>query len=1155
MKNKKGFTLVELLAVIAILSILVVLVVPNVLRMYRKAKKDTFTTQARTVFNTIMKQNFLDQSNQPKLLKTGDVDITGGSELEYSISTDQLGQIVCFQIADNDYMWIYRSKGQPLTNEEDIALEEEIIERDSDIILDCSGAQLFDVTIPATLGSNGSWWPTGVDKSSIERIIFTYSYDSRENEQTFYSDAEEVGGLATFVKDNVAYIVINRNKRKTHSVNMPADSSNTFAGFPNLKNIQGLKLLDFSKVTKMDNFFGRYNNGEIIDGLSYINGYDSFNTNKLTSAKYAFAGVKMSSIDLSRWNTSTLEDVTGMFYKTNASVINLSGWNVSKITNYTDMFANSSKLENINLSGWNTKPDATYTGMFNNCGNLISISADSGFQVNNNNIVMFKDDTKLTGPYNAYSTDKSLYARVDTQDTPGYFTSQVSEGVMSARLYDTGTVSGSYTDLTKEGSIPSDWNYYSGARLLEVKLYSMRQGYQKTLDISVPAGMYIVKNSWTKSGGGIASVNFTKLSNQEMGSYSNAQTGTLKYTFSDSATSASVQMLVMFDPAVWDKHKKGISTGNSSMTLTAPIVVDYNNGNITRKISKIQSDVSIGRNSNGMGYSFYVYNNNNNIYIDQSTVLLASNSFLSSDQSSNPYFYRKVKYRTYATFQKEDGSTGRATIETGVVPSYLSNNVATDSNETYYSGEWNNVYNSSGIAFPRPKYKVKQSDHPKIGTNLSVYIEVEVTTLSGQVKTLNTTRTFVIKPTSFDKNDIVLGSGNKTSPTAAYYGSSGYSGMLGTFTMYNKGYASVSDIKVVYEYDTGTPANTPPAMKVMAARPFLDVSQEVNAKITLVNDSGNEVVAQNFKLKSASNASETSTTSNTNGAYVAASTVAGTLNLTGDYYLKKIEYTIPKVRGCLGDTCTINYLYHSQGSGSQSSGGNFMGVISKQATSKCTITYDGNEKTVISTSNITNSPSFSGYISKINTPLGTEFTAGDDIELAINVASVSYPYTNTQAFSKPEVYLILPFGINIDNVVIGNSPTDTIPETQPLVTKIKTMTIGGVLNNVYKITARDNIWFGYLNIQSTGANSGQYASKWFRVKLTTDLSMEYTSINLRDSVYFKDASGDIAISGSYAQYSIVDQFDVDNDGSTTDKFGTTNNANQIINIYEASEDE
>ena len=50
MKNKRGFTLVELLAVIAILAILVIIALPNVINMYNNARKNSFLTEAKSVF-------------------------------------------------------------------------------------------------------------------------------------------------------------------------------------------------------------------------------------------------------------------------------------------------------------------------------------------------------------------------------------------------------------------------------------------------------------------------------------------------------------------------------------------------------------------------------------------------------------------------------------------------------------------------------------------------------------------------------------------------------------------------------------------------------------------------------------------------------------------------------------------------------------------------------------------------------------------------------------------------------------------------------------------------------------------------------------------------------------------------------------------------
>ena len=59
MKNKKGFTLVELLAVIAILAILVIMALPAVLRMFEKARVDSFTNEVNVLVRTTEQQYLL----------------------------------------------------------------------------------------------------------------------------------------------------------------------------------------------------------------------------------------------------------------------------------------------------------------------------------------------------------------------------------------------------------------------------------------------------------------------------------------------------------------------------------------------------------------------------------------------------------------------------------------------------------------------------------------------------------------------------------------------------------------------------------------------------------------------------------------------------------------------------------------------------------------------------------------------------------------------------------------------------------------------------------------------------------------------------------------------------------------------------------------
>ena len=104
--NKKGFTLVELLAVIAILAILVLIAVPNVLSMFNKAKKDVFLTDAKNIYKEISKKyisesmkgnNISSISNDNNKL---DMDT---SDLKYNVKLDSKGNIKSFEVSNDTY--------------------------------------------------------------------------------------------------------------------------------------------------------------------------------------------------------------------------------------------------------------------------------------------------------------------------------------------------------------------------------------------------------------------------------------------------------------------------------------------------------------------------------------------------------------------------------------------------------------------------------------------------------------------------------------------------------------------------------------------------------------------------------------------------------------------------------------------------------------------------------------------------------------------------------------------------------------------------------------------------------------------------------------------------------------------------------------------
>ncbi len=110
MKSKKGFTLVELLAVIAILAILVIIAIPNVLNLYRNARENVFVNEVQNIIRT-SQQAYVTNSltNKSKTCfdsKTNPLDVDAKSSLKYKVELSNNGKIISIQVMDNNYQLI-----------------------------------------------------------------------------------------------------------------------------------------------------------------------------------------------------------------------------------------------------------------------------------------------------------------------------------------------------------------------------------------------------------------------------------------------------------------------------------------------------------------------------------------------------------------------------------------------------------------------------------------------------------------------------------------------------------------------------------------------------------------------------------------------------------------------------------------------------------------------------------------------------------------------------------------------------------------------------------------------------------------------------------------------------------------------------------------
>ena len=140
MKNQKGFTLVELLAVIAILAILVIMALPAVLRMFEKARVDSFTNEINTIIRTTRQQYLLDGGVPQSFNSSSNkLPLTGNSSLEYCVSIDGNGKITELKATNGNYK--YESSG--IVNE---VHSTEVSTAESNYELSCAGGNTSSIT-------------------------------------------------------------------------------------------------------------------------------------------------------------------------------------------------------------------------------------------------------------------------------------------------------------------------------------------------------------------------------------------------------------------------------------------------------------------------------------------------------------------------------------------------------------------------------------------------------------------------------------------------------------------------------------------------------------------------------------------------------------------------------------------------------------------------------------------------------------------------------------------------------------------------------------------------------------------------------------------------------------------------------------------------
>ncbi len=462
MNNRKGFTLVELLAVIAILAILVIIALPNVINMYNKAQKEIFLTEAKKVHSEAEKR-FISNSisaKPTKVINSEDntkLDMTG-EKLQYCVILDNKGKVTSMKVSNGK--WIASlDNGKTVDDLSIDDLEEGSLDGykcssktvstpeaiyctfDGNMVQGAeyvNGQYTYRYKQEGKYASSGLAWQNitsdgwGVqltDKASTDpvtsKLCSSISGKPIVSMSSMFSESEattlDVSSFDTSNVTNMSYMFYNSQATTLDVSNFDTskvtDMGNMF--YRSQATTLDLSNFDTSKVTNMSNMFS-YSKATTLD-------VSNFDTSKVTNMGNMFSNSKATTLDVSNFDTSNVTNMYGMFSGSKATTLDVSNFDTSNVTNMISMFYNS-KATTLDVSNFDTSNVTSMNAMFNSSINLKTIYVSDKFKtgkVTSSNY-MFSSCTALVGgagtKYNSSHVDKA-YAHIDGgTSNPGYFT-------------------------------------------------------------------------------------------------------------------------------------------------------------------------------------------------------------------------------------------------------------------------------------------------------------------------------------------------------------------------------------------------------------------------------------------------------------------------------------------------------------------------------------------------------------------------------------------------------------------------------------------------------------------------------------------------------------------------------------------------------------
>lgn len=189
----------------------------------------------------------------------------------------------------------------------------------------------------------------------------------------------------------------------------------------------GLTSLDLSSfdTSKVGSFNSMFYGCSGLTSLD-VSGLDTSSATSMAKMFYGCSG--LTALDVSGFDTSKVQNFEEMFRGCKAlTSLDLSNFDTCNVTAMKEMFYDLDEVTELDLSSFDTSKVTNMASMFRTCAKLATIIVSDKFVTTavTSSGSMFSSSTNLVGgngtTYDTNHVDAE-YARIDTEETPGYFT-------------------------------------------------------------------------------------------------------------------------------------------------------------------------------------------------------------------------------------------------------------------------------------------------------------------------------------------------------------------------------------------------------------------------------------------------------------------------------------------------------------------------------------------------------------------------------------------------------------------------------------------------------------------------------------------------------------------------------------------------------------